>query len=142
MTKTKLEMRKLAGDDLWTLLDIINLLDVTDEFVAIFDKGSQQAMAAKVTKLKTKKAQEAELQSIGTKVMAGLVKKALSNMKAIREPLNALLADITGSDIKDIKGLGIAEYVGLVTDFFKKPELRDLASSIAGLLSGKTNAID
>ena len=134
-----MKMRKLAGDDLWTLLDIINALDITDEFVSIFDTGARAATTTKVAKLKTKKAQQAELEKIGASVMAGLVKKALANMKNIRKPLNELLADVTGSSTDEIKKLGIAEYVKLVTDFFKKPELKDLVVSIAGLLSGQTN---
>lgn len=133
-----MEMRKLAGDDLWTILDIITTLDVADEIMELFDPSAREATTKKVTKLKTKQAQQAELDRIGQAVLTAFVKKALANLRKIRNPLNDLLADLTGTTPDDIKALGITEYVTLVADFFKKPELADLVSSIAKLLSSRT----
>lgn len=133
-----MKMRKLAGDDLWTLLDIITLLDITDEAVSLVDPTTRSNAASKVVKLKTKKAQEEELNKIGKEVLVRFMKKVLSNLKTIRQPLNELLADLTGTTTEEIKALELKEYVTLVADFFKKPELADLVRSIAGLLSNQT----
>lgn len=144
-----LEMRELKGDDLFTLLGIVGKLDIKDEFIKMFETNAEAS--PKVVPLdhkkkeptkkelelqaKAKEKAEKETQKRGMEAMAGMLQKVLFNIKDIKPDVNALLADLTGEDVKTIRELGLKEYTGLVIGFFKKPELGDFFSSIASLLA-------
>lgn len=142
-----MEMRELRGDDLFTLLSIIGKLDIKDEFVKMFETNSQvetvelndfkdktptKTQQVKIDEIKAK--EEAEAEKRGMEVMAALLQKVLLNIANIKTDINNLLADLTGTKVKEIKELGLKDYTSLVIAFFKKEELKDFFSSIASLL--------
>lgn len=143
-----LEMRELRGDDLFTLLAIVGKLDVKDEFIKVFEKNVAEsskvvpldhkekeptkAELAKIEKAKAKA--ESEAQKRGMEMMAGMLQKVMVNLKTVKGEVNALLAELTGTTVEEIKELGLKDYTSLVVGFFKKPELADFFSSIATLL--------
>lgn len=134
-----LEMRELKGDDLFALLSIVGKLDIKDEFVKMFETN---AKATKVPEDHQKKEptkaelakQEAEADKRGMKVMANMLQLVMLNAGKIKDDMNALFANLTGSSKKEIETLGLKEYTSLIVNFFKKPELADFFSSITSLL--------
>lgn len=133
-------MRELKGDDLFVLLSIVGKLDIKDDFVNLFEGNVE---SEKVVPLDHKKKeptklelieQEKEAQKRGMEAMAGLMQKVLMNAGKLKADINTLLADLTGKPVKEIQGLGLKEYTGLIITFFKKPELADFFSSIASLM--------
>jgi hypothetical protein len=132
-----LEMRELKGDDLFALLSIVGKLDIKDEFVKMFETNAAVEPADHKKKAPTKAElakQEANAEKRGMEVMAGLLQLVLLNAGKIKGDMNALFAELTGTTKKEIEGLNLKEYTGLIVGFFKKPELADFFSSIASLL--------
>lgn len=134
---SKLELRELKGDDMFSILSIIGKLDITDEFVELFTEESNIEPQDHKDKDPTK-AEKERLDKIaeerGIRVGAKLVQKVLKNAKLLKGDLNELLSDLTSENMKVIKDLGMIEYTSLLVDFFKKEELRDLFTSIASLM--------
>ena len=123
-----MEMRELRGDDIFTVMTILGKLELKDELVKAFESG-----------VKTdKKLTKAEIQARGIKVTAALVQQILRNIGVIREDINALLADLTGTSVDDIKALKISEYTKLIIDFTKKPELKEVFTSAVSLMTDET----
>ena len=120
-----MELRDLRGDDLFKILPIIGKLDVKDDMISVMSAGVGEGFA----------------QEQGIKVMVTVVQKALLNLPLIQDDLNSLLADLTGTSIKDIKKLGAVEYTKLVVTLFKKPEIKEVFTSAASLL-GMTDSTD
>lgn len=143
-----LEMRELKGDDMFTLLSIVGKLDIKDEFIKMFEDNIESTATiipmdfkkkepTKKEKLEIEaeaKRKQIEAQKRGVQVGANLLQKVLLNIKAIKPEINALLADLTGKTIEEVKNLNILDYTNLIVAFFKKEELGDFFSSIASLL--------
>ncbi|MFA6719480.1 MAG: hypothetical protein WCS15_10405 [Prevotella sp.] len=131
---TKLEMRELRGDDLFTVLGILGKLDVKDEIVNMFNGGD-----GKVTKLEDHKKKQDEVANMveqrGMAIMAGIMQKALLNIGKVKTDVNGLLADLCGVKVKDIQDLSLVEYTALLIKLFKKPELKGFFGSISSLLA-------
>jgi hypothetical protein len=124
---TKLTLRELKGDDLFTILPIIAKLVDKKELEDLFNGSKADT---------SKTAQE-----LGVTAVAGLVQKALLNIKAIRSDLNELLADLTNREVEDIQALGVTEYTGLIVELFRKHELKEVFSQASSLLT-KTAGTD
>lgn len=133
-----LEMRELRGDDLFPVLAIVGKLDVKDEIIEVFSKDDAVIqLADHKDKKKTKKEQaefEEKVKGRGVAMMAGILQKVLVNLNKVKPEVNAFLADLCGVPVKQIQGLGLTEYTGLIKDFVKKEELKDFLSSIANLM--------
>lgn len=112
-----IEMRELKGDDTFAMMKILGKLNIKDEIVSIFNGD-----------------QDVSEREMGVKIMAGLLQSVFSNIGNAKDDLNALLSSLTGLSNKELGDLSFAEYTGLITDFFKKPELADFFKSIASLL--------
>ena len=145
-----LEMRELKGDDLFTLLAIVGIMDIKDEFMTLFQNNVESGSVANVVPLDHKKKQptkaelakqeadkakqEAEAERRGMEAMAGMLQKVLLNAGKLKGDINALLADLTGETLATVQNLSLKDYTGLIITFFRKPELSDFFSSIASLL--------
>lgn len=135
-----LEMRELKGDDLFTLLSLVGKLNIKDEFINMFggeEESTVKRPADKKAKQPTKAEQEAEdrrAEKRGLEIVANLAQKVLVNINIIKPEINGLLADLTGTSVKEIQELNLKDYTSLIVAFFKKPELKDFFSSIASLM--------
>lgn len=134
-----LELRELKGDDIFLLLGIVGKLDIKDEFMKLFEGNVEATKLPQDHKKKQptkaeKDRLEKEAERRGMEAMAGLLQKTLMNAGHIKSDINALLAELTESDVEDIQNLGLKEYTGLIVAFFKKPELKDFFTSIASLM--------
>ena len=117
------EMRELRGDDLFVLLSIVGKLDIKDDFVKIFEKNSEASTNS-----------ETNAEKRGMEAAANLLQTVLKNIGSVKNDINALLADLCGVNVNEIKKLGLKDYTALLINFFKKPELKDFFTSIASLL--------
>lgn len=122
-----MEMRELRGDDVFTVLTILGKLELKDELVKVFEDG--KTGSAKPTK--------AEIEARGMKVTAALVQQVLRNIGVVKEDINALLAELTGTSVDEIKQLKLMEYTKLIIDFTKKPDLKEVFTLAASLLTDK-----
>lgn len=115
------EMRELRGDDLFVLLSIVGKLDIKDDFVKMFERNA-------VTD------SEVDAEKRGMEATANLLQTVLKNIGSVKNDINALLADLCGVNVNEIKKLGLKDYTTVLINFFKKPELKDFFTSIASLL--------
>ncbi|WP_195515573.1 hypothetical protein [Enterococcus dispar] len=136
-------MRELEANDVFKILEIINILNVTDlvnDFLQKKDiakiksqKAKELAIVAGGKNEKQKEALADQIKGIQEEISAqsfDLVGKAvkyiLANHKSIKTELNSLLADLTGKTPEEIGKTNIVTYALLVKDFFLKPELREV----------------
>lgn len=135
-------MRELEANDVFKILEIINILNVTDlvnDFLQKKDiakiksqKAKELAIVAGGKDEKQKEALADQIKDIQEEISAQsfeLVSKAvkfiLANHNSIKTELNSLLADLTGKTPEEIGKTNIVTYALLVKDFFLKPELRE-----------------
>ena len=138
----KLEMRELNGGDIFTMLSIIGKLDIKEEVVALIERqyGTGKdviALADHKKKKPTKKEQEvasAEYQKRGMVLVTDIGFAILRHVNDAKADINKFLADLTGTNQKEIESLSMLEYSKLLVDFGKKAELKDFFQSIASLL--------
>lgn len=136
-------MRELEANDVFKILEIINILNVTDlvnDFLQKKDiakiksqKAKELAIVAGGKNEKQKEALADQIKGIQEEISAqsfDLVGKAvkyiLANHKSIKTELNSLLADLTGKTPEEIGKTNIVTYALLVKGFFLKPELREV----------------
>lgn len=138
----KLEMRELNGGDIFTMLSIIGKLDIKEEVVALIERqyGTGKdviALADHKKKKPTKKEQEvasAEYQKRGMVLVTDIGFAILRHVNDAKADINKFLADLTGTNQKEIESLSMLDYSKLLIDFGKKAELKDFFQSIASLL--------
>lgn len=136
-------MRELEANDVFKILEIINILNVTDlvnDFLQKKDIAKIKSQKAKglaiVAGGKNEKQKEAladqikgiqeEISAQSFDLVGKAVKYILANHKSIKTELNSLLADLTGKTPEEIGKTNIVTYALLVKDFFLKPELREV----------------
>lgn len=136
-------MRELEANDVFKILEIINILNVTDlvnDFLQKKDiakiksqKAKELAIVAGGKDEKQKEALADQIKDIQEEISAQsfeLVSKAvkfiLANHNSIKTELNSLLTDLTGKTPEEIGKTNIVTYALLVKDFFLKPELREV----------------
>ncbi|MGU7966385.1 hypothetical protein ACS6YB_08510 [Streptococcus suis] len=138
----KLEMRELNGGDIFTMLSIIGKLDIKEEVVSLIERqyGTGKdviALADHKKKKPTKKEQEAtsaEYQKRGMVLVTDIGFAILRHVNDAKADINRFLADLTGTNQKEIESLSMLDYSKLLIDFGKKAELKDFFQSIASLL--------
>lgn len=129
MVKSTLEIRNLRGDDVFTVLSILGKLELKDELVKVFGEFSGK---------EDKKMTDEEVQTRGMNIMAALLQQVLRNILVVKDDINSLLSDLTEKPIEDIKNLGAGEYTKLVIALFKNPEIKEVFTSAASLMTDET----
>lgn len=136
-------MRELEANDVFKILEIINILNVTDlvnDFLQKKDIAKIKSQKAKelaiVAGSKDEKQKEAladqikgiqeEISAQSFELVSKAVKFILANHNSIKTELNSLLADLTGKTPEEIGKTNVVTYALLVKDFFLKPELREV----------------
>ncbi|WCG33973.1 hypothetical protein PML78_04580 [Enterococcus dispar] len=136
-------MRELEANDVFKILEIINILNVTDlvnDFLQKKDIAKIKSQKSKelviVASGKDEKQKEAladqikdiqeEISAQSFEFVSKAVKFILANHNSIKTELNSLLADLTGKTPEEIGKTNVVTYALLVKDFFLKPELREV----------------
>lgn len=139
------EMRELQADDIFKVLNIVDVLGVADQIVDVFKIREEvsdltaKAMGYKIILEKNPESKEAKkaakelekvegaLNSQSFSVIASITKIVLANMGNAKNEINLLLADLTNSKLDDINKMSMLSYIKLVKSFFEKPELKELS---------------
>lgn len=136
------KMRELQADDVFKVIEIINILNVTElvtDFLKQKDAAKIQSQKAQdlalVASSKSGNEQESltnqvksiheEISSQSFDFVAKAAKFVLAHSGEIKVELNSLLADLTDKTPEEIGKTNIVTYGLLVKDFFLKPELRE-----------------
>lgn len=119
-----LQMRKLKGTDIFTVLRLLSKLGVKD---LVFDMFGNTDLA------KVKDATDVKLlaDGKGANLMAVIFETLTEKLPLIEDDLNQFLGDLTGNDAKEIADLEFGEYMQLIMDFFKKEELKDFFQQLS-----------
>lgn len=112
-----LEMRKLKGTDIFTVLRLLSKLGVKDLVLDMFNN-------TELSKVKDTKDLAILQEDKGLNFMAVIFETLTEKLPLIEDDLNQFLGDLTDNDAKDIAELEFGEYMQLVMDFFKKEELK------------------
>ncbi|ACI00372.1 gp12 [Listeria phage P40] len=142
------EIRGLRGDDIFTLANILNKVNVVDDVVAFFS-GNIDAEKVRVIKEAQKGKQvkqkavdiaianfetSAEQEKKGVEFTGILAKKILMNIGLVKPELNAFLSDVANVDVST---LSLVEYTSLIIKVFKSPDFIDFFQSIPSMLATK-----
>jgi len=111
-----MELRELRGDDLFTIMSILNKLKIDEAL----DDLDIKSLAGDSDESK---------QELGMTVIKILTKQLLRNLPSVKEDLNSLLADLTGKKPDYITSLSMKEYVGLIVKLVKSPEFKEVFTS-------------
>lgn len=116
-----LEMRKLKGQDTFTILRLLSKLGVKDLVSEIFANSSTAEEAMEDVRKK------------GSNLIAILVEALTEKLPEVQDELNAFLADLTETDVATIMDLDFEDYIGLIIAFFKKEELVNFTKQLSSL---------
>jgi len=116
-----LEMRKLKGQDTFTILRLLSKLGVKDLVSEIFANSSTPEEAME------------DVRERGSNLIAVLVEALTEKLPEVQDELNAFLADLTETDVATIMDLDFEDYIGLIIAFFKKEELVNFTKQLSSL---------
>lgn len=130
---SNLKMRQLRGDDVFTVIALLDKLELT-EIVQEFLDGKLRDKVLKNAKSKKAGAAESSPENlnveVGLEVFSLIAKQGVKSIPKAKDDINAFLADLTETDVAAIEKLPIVEYISLIKDFFKHPDLKQLLSSL------------
>lgn len=147
MKKEKLELRTLSGGEVFPILEIVDKLGLLDQIESIIEdiqtdtKVLQDTLTEELIKDGTPLEdittellnQDPRAKELGMKVGVKIGKIVVKRIPLAQKEINELLAKLTGTSQKEIKEISIGEYIRLVMDFFKKPELKELFGQVSSL---------
>lgn len=116
-----LEMRKLKGQDTFTILRLLSKLGVKELVSEVFANSSTAEEAMEDVRKK------------GSNLIAVLIEALTEKLPEVQDELNAFLADLTETDVPTIMDLDFEDYIGLVIAFFKKEELVNFTKQLSSL---------
>lgn len=116
-----LEMRKLKGQDTFTILRLLSKLGVKDLVSEVFANSSTPEEAME------------DVRERGSNLIAVLIEALTEKLPEVQDELNAFLADLTETDVATIMDLDFEEYIGLIIAFFKKEELVNFTKQLSSL---------
>lgn len=109
-----MEMRKLSGTDLYSLINILSKVGAK-ELVKIYFESVENA--------KVNNATEEDLNKYGEEFMTKIIEVFLCNLENAKDEINLLLAKLCGVTKSKIDELDLIEYGDLIIRFIKKDEL-------------------
>lgn len=129
----QLKLRELRGDDAFTVLELVNTLDLLEPIESILSGEKRKEIIAAFSEEST----EADVKEIGFEMIMEISKLAIVRIPKARGDINRFLADMTGSTEEKIQSLPLKQYVGLVKDFFKHPDLEEFFKSLGELMESE-----
>ena len=141
-----LAMRELQGDDIFTVFAMLDKMGVANkltEFLKqredsrdiLVKRAGYQVIIDKDPKSKEGQKALKEIEKITANIndqsfdiIGDGIKLVLANLNTIKKELNAFLSSVLvePKTAEEVGKLPIKTYIGLVKDFFVKPELKDL----------------
>lgn len=130
----QLKIRNLRGDDVFSVLELVNRLDLIDPIQSILTGDKRKEIMASFDATTV---DEINDQEVGFEILVEVSKLVVVRLPKARNEINTFIADITDSDIETIKNLSIKQYIDLVKDFFKHPDLEELFKSLGELIKSE-----
>lgn len=140
MTESKLEMRELRGDDVFTVLELVNALDMTDPISEIFREQREDIMALVNNEISDndniddEALQSKVTQQVGYETIIRIGKVAITRIPKAKNEINKFLADVYQTDVQTVQTLPLKEYILLIKDFFSHKDFVELSHSVAELI--------
>lgn len=124
MENKEYTLRPLEADDLFAVLEIINVIGVEDakkcflnvELSKMIGDSDEQAAA------------------IGTKVMLDLAVLLVQKLPLCKTELYRFLSSLSGEDVENIAHIKLVPFTKMVMDVFKKEEITDFFQLVFGSL--------
>lgn len=128
-----LTLRKLKGQDAFTILRLLSKLGVKDLVLEIYgDKNVEVSTSDDVKDL---------VNSRGANLIGVLIEALTEKLPDMQDDLNAFLADLTETDVATIMDLDFEDYMDLILAFFKKEELKSFFQRVSSFSStGNTSS--
>ncbi|AAY53197.1 gp12 [Listeria phage P35] len=146
-------VRPLKGDDIFTLANIVQKLDLANDLIEKYKKGIDEATDQSVHLIKTqdhKKKQDkrqdqldkiisdlkaqAQNEKFSVEFMGLILQKVLTNISKVKPELNAFLSDVADCDVSE---LSMIDYGVLVKQVFTGKDFRDFFQFIPTILTAE-----
>lgn len=122
----KLTMRELKGTDIFTIMNLMNKLDIINPIKELLGGDKREEILA-MFKDDDIENQEEQLGLVLGIDIASLV---IERLPKAQNDINQFLATLCKTELSVIEELSILEYVGLIKDFFGHSDLKAILSSI------------
>lgn len=147
MGQERLELRMLSGGEVFPVLEIVDKLGLLDQVEMIITdiqndtKELQDVLVKELTDAGTPLEEittdmlndDPRASALNQKVAVKIGKIVVRKIPLAEKEINDLLGKLTNTSASEVKKLPISEYIRLVMDFFKKPELKDLFAQVSSL---------
>lgn len=112
MTETikKYEFRELKSEDIFTCIQVINKLDIENLISKWFDKDEISP----------------------SKKLMNVAGYILCNIDKCKNEIFVLLSSVSNLSKEEIKNMALAEFGGMLVEFFKKKEILDFFKVVLG----------
>ncbi|WP_208560638.1 hypothetical protein [Marinilactibacillus kalidii] len=127
-----LTLRELRGDDVFVVLELVNKLDLIDPVQSLLSGQKKQEI---LDSLKSNGEDKVENREVGFEILLEISKLAIKRIPKAKKDINVFLAELTGTTVEEIETLPLKRYVGLLKDFFKHPDLKELYKSLSELIA-------
>lgn len=122
MSETLLPMRKLTGQDLFTLLSLFGQIGIDELIGDLMDEVDVDG----------EKVNSSDIDVSG--LVTQLVQLVTKNVPKIKDELNEFLADLLGYSVDEVKELSLTDYFQVVVDVFKQEEMKDFLTLVQSSL--------
>lgn len=133
MNEKKYEFRDLNATDIFPMVHIISQIGIK-EFKECFSTPDVQNAISEMKNAKDKDEKEKAVKGIGISVVFDIVDLLTKNLSNCENDIFNLLSSVSGMKVNEVKSLSMAEFVGMLIDFVKKPEFTDFISVVSGFL--------
>lgn len=124
MSETLLPMRKLTGQDLFTLLSLFGQIGIDELIGDLMDEVDVDG----------EKVNSSDIDIDVSGLVTQLVQLVTKNVPKIKDELNEFLADLLGYSVDEVKELSLTDYFQVVVDVFKQEEMKDFLTLVQSSL--------
>lgn len=127
-----LTLRELRGDDVFVVLELVNKLDLIDPVQSLLSGKKKQEI---IESLKLNEEEKVGEKEIGFEILLEISKLAIKRIPKAKKDINIFLAELAETNVEEIETLPLKVYVGLLKDFFRHPDLKELYKSLSELIA-------
>jgi hypothetical protein len=118
-------MKKLSADNLFTLVGLVQKLDVANEIAEMFQTEELEG--------KDLEGLEDFAEQRGKTFVVSLINKVLQNLPSVKDEVNLILASVTGKTLEELSDISAIAYIKLFKEAieFNKADFVDFFGSIS-----------
>lgn len=122
------ELRKLSGEDMFPMLNIISKIGVR-QFKSAFESEDVKNM------ISNKKDGKVDVVQIGMAVGFDVISIIISEIPSAEKEIFTFLGNLSGMSKKELQNLPLATFTQMIVDVFKKEEFDDFFKAVLTLFS-------